>query len=647
MKANFTKTKKGTWAYIQKSLRVNGKSTTIQVKKLGLLSDIQKEHGCADPRQWVMDLAKRMTEEEKVGTKAIDLSFHPDKTIAEGDIPLRIGGDLMILPLCAKLGLRQICKDIMKGTRAKYDLGEILQTLVTGRILYPGSKTHTFNKSKELLSPPSFTEDDMFRSLSLLSGHIDDIQAQVYANSGRIMSRRDHIIFYDCTNYYFEIEDNDKDFIDKETGEFVPGLRRRGKSKENRPNPIVQMGMFMDMDGIPLAFVVFPGNESEQATLKPLEEVLRRKFGLTEFIVSTDAGLGSEENRRYNMAGGRDYICVQSIPSLKESDRKAAIAPQGWRMAYCKSSSQKEQLENNHSKDGIFDLSELLKDKIQADKLLRQTTFYKEILVDKSVKYENPQWLEAKRTSPDTRPKDAEGKAIPHYLKSVRQERVIVTYSHDFALYLKHKRAERLSIAQKIVSKGQANARRSQQSPLNYIETIHTTKEGEPAVKTEMVIKDEVLEQEEALDGFYAYATSLDDEAAIVLKARSYHYEIEHLFRTTKTHLEARPVFLSRQDRIKSHFLICFLSMVVLKLLQKQIVQTYPDAYRDNPLAIDSLIDALRSIKFGKLPKHHYQPMFTRTQLTDQLQALANIDVNKEIISAQKMRGFYKMVNKS
>lgn len=652
MKANFTETKKGVWAYIQKSVRINGKSTTVQVKKLGLLSDIQKEHGCSDPRQWVVDLARKMTLEEKEGMLAIDIPFCPAKDIVPGERPLRIGGDMMLLPLYTDLGLPQACRKIASQSRVRYDLDGILRTLVMGRILYPGSKYLTYDKSRSLVMPPRFAPEDMYRSLSLLSNHIDDIQAQVYTNSKKFMDRRDRVIYYDCTNYFFEIEDNDKDYIDNETGEFIAGLRKRGKSKENRPNPIVQMGMFMDMDGIPLAFVVFPGNESEQATLQPLEEKLGRSFGMTDFIVSTDAGLGSESNRRYNMAEGRDYICVQSLPSLPEEDRKAAIDPRGWRIAYCRDTAQRGMLIDTYSEGGIFNLDELR----QADKdsystrrqqsILCNTTFYKEILVEKTEKYENPAWLRAKKAAPDSTPADNNGKRIPHYLKSTRKERLIVTYSHDFAMYLRHKRAERLAAAQKIVAKGQANPRRSQQSPLNYIETIHKTEDGLAAVKTEMAIKDEVLQQEEALDGFYAYATSLDDEALLVLRARSLHHEIEHLFRTTKTHLDARPVYLSRQDRIKSHFLICFLSMTILKMLQKQLADAFPEAYGQEPLEIDRLIETLRDIRFDMLPRHYYKPLFGRSELTDRLQELLDIDINKQIISTHKMKAVYKKVTR-
>ena len=646
MKATFGTTKKGTWAYIQKSVRIDGKSTTKTVRRLGLLEDIRRKYGCQDPRQWVRDLAARMTEEEKAGRERISVDFYPGQTVGKGDLPLRAGGDLMLLPLYNRLGLPRMCAEIKKASKAKFDLDGILRTLVTGRLLFPCSKQRTLRKAQGLVRPPKFGEADMYRALSLLSGHIDDIQAGVYACSARFMERRDRVIYYDCTNYYFEIEDNDRDTVDIETGELVAGLRKRGKSKENRPSPIVQMGMFMDMDGIPLAFVVFPGNESEQATLQPLEDVLRRKFGLTEFVVSTDAGLASEGNRRYNMDQGRDYICVQSIPSLPAADRRAAVDPRGWRLGYCADGEKARLLREKYSDGGLYNL-DVLREGGQADSsLLRQTTFYKEILVDKTVKCLNPQWLEARRENPGATPVDARGRRIRQWQSSSRAERVIVTYSHDFALFLRHKRAERLAAARKIVARGQANPRRSQQSPLNYIETIHKTDDGQTAVKTEMVINDDILGQEERLDGFYAYATSLDDEATLVLKARSFHHEIEHLFRTTKTHLEARPVYLSRQDRIRSHFLVCFLALLLLKLLQKQLADSFPEAYKEHPLAVDQLIDTLQNLRFGQIQGLGYVPMFQRTSLTDQLQELAGVEVNKQIITKAAMNAFYRKVNK-
>ena len=191
MNAKFTTTAKGTWAYIQKSVRIDGRSTTQTIRRLGLLSEIQKEHGCADPRQWVIDLAARMTEEERLGRERVSLDFYPGTQISMGDTPLRHGGDMLLLPLYSGLGVKEICAGILKSTRAKYDLNEILRTLVMGRILFPSSKTKTFEKAKSMVKPPKFSEADMYRALSLLSEHIDDIQAQVYINSKRIIERRD------------------------------------------------------------------------------------------------------------------------------------------------------------------------------------------------------------------------------------------------------------------------------------------------------------------------------------------------------------------------------------------------------------------------------------------------------------------------
>lgn len=557
-----------------------------------------------------------MTQEEKEGRKYVDIRFSPSKSIKPDSHPLRHGGDLMLLGLYNHLGLPQICDAILKGSRAKYDLNEILQTLVTSRILFPCSKRRTMELARSYVRPPEFKEEEMFRALSLLSGHIDMIQAEVYRNSLNVMPRRDKVVFYDCTNYYFEIEDDDKDVIDEGTGEFIPGLRKYGKSKEHRPNPIVQMGMFMDYDGIPLAFKIFPGNESEQKSLQPLEEVLNRRFGMADYVVSTDAGLASEDNRRYNMAEGREYICVQSIPSLPKADREMCLKPEGWRIAFRKNADRRDSLDLGNPGRGIFDLKWLLEEEKKRPGMLKDTTLCKEIIVMKG----------------------SDG--------AKRPERVIVTYDHDFALYLKHKRAENLARARKIVEKKQTKSRQSQQDPRHYVTTVHKTRKGERAVKVEMAIDTDIVNQEELLDGFYAYGTSLEDEAVDVLRIRDFHSEIEHIFRSTKSFLDARPVYLSRQDRIKSHFLICFLAMVILKMLQRQLVDAYPGQYKAEPLPIDRLIHALRDLRFTHVEGHGYIPAFVRTALTDQLQQLAGVSISTQIIPTRTMTANYRNVKK-
>lgn len=599
------KPQEGKIYYIAKSFRnERGISTKKNMFRLGTLDEIRRREGVSDAWQWAQEELARRNEEERIGRQKLKIELSPSKRINTGECVKYSGGDLMLIPFYNALGLPQICREIQTDTRTEYSLNEILESLVVSRILYPCSKKGAYELNKKRIRPTSFGLEDIYRALSLLSSHIDDIQARVWSNSQKITDRNTRIIYYDCTNYYFEIEDNDKDFVDKQTGEYIPGLRKRGKSKENRPNPIVQMGMLMDGDGMPLSFIIFPGNESEQPSLQKIEEMVANKFGLNEFIISTDAGLGSENNRRYNMTEGREYITVQSLPSLPKADQDMALAPEGWRIAFRDSALPPIDPFNPERK--IFNLSEI---DLDAE---RHTRFYKEIIVDKCMDGDK---------------------------STARQERVIVTYSHDFALYLRHKREERISSAQKIVNRRQTKSRQSQQDPRRYVATEYITKEGIKATNVKMALDQKAITADQRFDGFYAYGTSLDDDAADVLRARSFHHEIEHLFRTTKTFLEARPVHLQRQDRIRSHFLICFLAMVIIKILQKKL--HIPE------LTIDQLILTLRSIEFDYFKSIGYRPLFERNEITDRLQQIAGITIDTEIVETKRMNKLYRNIKES
>lgn len=599
------KPQEGKIYYIAKSFRnERGISTKKNMFRLGTLDEIRRREGVSDAWQWAQEELARRNEEERIGRQKLKIELSPSKRINTGECVKYSGGDLMLIPFYNALGLPQICREIQTDTRTEYSLNEILESLVVSRILYPCSKKGAYELNKKRIRPTSFGLEDIYRALSLLSSHIDDIQARVWSNSQKITNRNTRIIYYDCTNYYFEIEDNDKDFVDKQTGEYIPGLRKRGKSKENRPNPIVQMGMLMDGDGMPLSFIIFPGNESEQPSLQKIEEMVANKFGLNEFIISTDAGLGSENNRRYNMTEGREYITVQSLPSLPKADQDMALAPEGWRIAFRDSALPPIDPFNPERK--IFNLSEI---DLDAE---RHTRFYKEIIVDKCMDGDK---------------------------STARQERVIVTYSHDFALYLRHKREERISSAQKIVNRRQTKSRQSQQDPRRYVATEYITKEGIKATNVKMALDQKAITADQRFDGFYAYGTSLDDDAADVLRARSFHHEIEHLFRTTKTFLEARPVHLQRQDRIRSHFLICFLAMVIIKILQKKLHM--------HELTIDQLILTLRSIEFDYFKSIGYRPLFERNEITDRLQQIAGITIDTEIVETKKMNKLYRNIKES
>ena len=613
MRLSFSRPQRPHTIYVLKSFRdKDGKSTSVKVETLGTEEEIEKKHGCRDGLEWAKAHVAELNERERLERETIKIELSPKVRIESGKSSLCSGGDLMLLPLYNRLGLPQVCESIKDGTKTKYNLNEILEALVVLRILYPCSKRSSYELNRKRIRKTTFALEDMYRALSLLSSHIDEIQAAVWENSQRIMPRNTRVIYYDCTNYYFEIEDDDL----KEGDTPVPGRRvgdrRRGKSKEHRPNPIVQMGMLMDGDGIPLAFCIFPGNESEQKSMQRIEEMVADRFGLNEFIISTDAGLSSEDNRRYNMTEGREYIAVQSLHILSNADQAMALDPHGWHVAY-----RKDGLGPVNPEDPDQDTFNL--DEIDLERE-RHTRFYKEIVVDKCIGRDK---------------------------STARPERVIVTYSHDFALFLRHKREERIKAAEKIAKNKSLKSRQSQQDPRKYIQATYITANGEVADHVELFLNSKLIEQEARFDGFYAYGTSLDDDAISVLRARSFHNEIEHLFRTTKTHLDARPVFLSRPDRIRSHFLVCFLSMVILKMLQRQLVLANPDAYKANPLTIDSLIATLRDIRFDHFPGIGYRPLFTRNEFTDNLQKLTNISIDTEIVKQTTMNKLYRTVKVS
>ena len=604
MRLTFSRPQRPHTIYVQESYRDNnGKSTSRKVESLGSEEDIERKYGCADGLAWAKEYVARLNEERNQAKQKVNVSLAADERIKYGVQAKYNCGDLLLLPLYNGLGLPQVCEGIVAGTKVKYNLNEILETLVMLRILCPCSKLSSHTLGKKRIRRITCALEDVYRALSLLSSHIDDIQAAVWANSQHVLKRDTRVIYYDCTNYYFEIEDNDPVGIDPRHPRRPEGIRRRGKSKEHRPNPIVQMGLLMDSDGIPLSFIIFPGNESEQPSLQKIEEMIADKFGLNEFVISTDSGLSSEDNRRYNTTEGREYIAVQSLPKLPQEDIKMALDPRGWHVAF--RDRNKAPIDPSDPTRDTFNLDEI---GLDAE---RHTRFYKEIIVNKCIN----------------------GRKI-----TARPERVIVTYSHDYALFIRHKRQQRLPVAEKIVRERQTKARQSQNDPRRYVQTAYVTEDGEVAEYVFMSINQDIIKQEEQFDGFYAYGTSLDDDAVDVLRARSFHNEIEHLFRATKTFLDSRPVYLQRSDRIRSHFLICFLAMVILKILQKKL--NMPD------VSIDYLIKTLREFDVAYIKGSGYMPLFERDSLTDKLQEMNGICIDTEIVRQRTINALYRKVLK-
>lgn len=585
MFAQFKPTRKGDFnAYIAKSFRnkKGDRTSSVIVERLGLLSEIEKEHPGIDPKEWVRQRAAELTRKEKDENKTVSIKLSPARRIPMEAKRFYHAGDLVLQPWFHRLGLPEVCSAIKSRGKFKFDLQDILAKLVYGRILFPDSKLSTWTKAQSFVEAPKFELEDVYRALSVLARESDLIQAQLYHNSLKLAKRDTKVIYYDCTNYYFETE-HDDDF------------RKYGHSKEHRPNPIVQLGMFMDSDGLPLAFCVNPGNTPETQTMQPLEEKLADNFNLSTFVACTDGGLGSVDNRMYNKTEGREYITVLSLkkmrPHLQDwaTDRKAL-----WYTA---------------GDDRGYTLEEAAK---TFGERFNDMTFYRD------------RW---------TCEEYAAGKGK----KNILEEHLVVTYCHKYALYQKQNRGEQIARAQQKIDRGESTRPKSPNDCRRLIKTISATEDGEEAAFTSSAIDWSKVKAEERFDGFYAYGTSLDGHPLDILKANSFRSEIEALFRVTKTDLDLRPIYLSRKDRIIGHFIICFISLLIIKQLQKTI---------NGSMSVETICDTLRGLKLLYHDAYGYEPAFNRTALTDTLQATANIVIDTEIISKPTMKRILRDVKK-
>ena len=483
-------------------------------------------------------------QEEK--SKKITLTYETKRIIEKDEDVLYEGGYLFLQKYFYALGLDKISRNIKARYGFKYDLTEILAVLIYGRILFPTSKLGTYEYSKKMLEKYDFSQQDIYRALEVIAKEKDFIQSELYKNSKSLGKRNDKILYYDCTNYYFEIEHE-------------RGMAKYGPSKEHRPNPIVEMGLFMDGDGVPLAFCLTDGNTNEQKTLQPIEEQLINDFGNAQFVVCTDAGLSSSSNRKFNNKDGRAFITTQSIKKMKEYQKEWALSHNGWKLV---------------GEEKTFNLDNILSDEKLREKY-HLRTFYKE------------EWFD----------------------ENGIEQRFIVTFSLKYMNYQRTIRNEQIERAKKALSSDTKSERSRQSDYKRFITKTSVTSNGEIAENKIYTLNEDKIHEEEMFDGFYCVATNLEDEIPEIIKVNHRRWEIEESFRIMKTEFSARPVYLSRDDRITAHFTTCFLALVVFRCFEKDTGHKY---------TCSQLLDQLKNIKFLKT-QEGYMPAFTRNDLTDEL----------------------------
>lgn len=570
MRVSTTKSKYSESFYITKSYINNqGKSTSKIIRKLGTLNELSDKLNTDRDgvMAWAKEQARLETEKYKNDNenKTVLIPFHSSRRLEYHKQKFFEGGYLFLQTVYYDLRLDHVCRKIKRNYKFEYDLNAILSDLVYTRILEPSSKRSSFKAASKFLEPPSYELHDVYRALSVLANECDLIQSEVYKNSFFLGKRNDHILYYDCTNFYFEIEQEDGD-------------KKYGKSKEHRPNPIIQMGLFVDGDGLPLAFSLFPGNQNEQTSLKPLEKKVLQQFGCEKFIYCSDAGLGSENNRVYNHMGKRAFIVTQSIKKLPAEEREWALKPTGFKRV---------------SNDEPVDITNLT----EKDK---NSLFYKD---------------------------------EPYTTKKLHQ-RLIITYSPKYAAYQKNIRSKQVERAENMVASGKLKKqRKNPNDPARFVGKDAVTKDGEIA-EICYYLDEKKIEEEEKYDGLYAVCTDLlDDEVGDILKVSEGRWQIEDCFRTMKTDFSARPVNVRREDRIKAHFLTCFLALLVYRLLKKRLKEQY---------TCEEILDTLKGMNFADIEEQGYIPLYSRETITDDLHEVCGFRTDYQFISKRKMKAIQK-----
>lgn len=558
--------------YIKQSYRKdNGKTSSRIYKKLGKYNTLLEQFSGNEKE--LMDWAKKEAEKETLAynqqKEKVSLSLSPLARIPLDEERIFNIGYLFLQKICSELRMDNICRNIRNHHKFSYDFQAILTDLIYTRILAPSSKLSSYKYCHSLLEPPKYSLQDLYRALSVLAEESDFIQEELYKNSNFIHPRNSRILYYDCTNYYFEIEAED-------------GIKKYGKSKEHRPNPIITMGLFMDADGIPLAFDIFPGNQNEQLTLKPIEKKVIKDFNCSEFIFCSDAGLGGKSNRFLNSFGNRSYVITYSLKKMKKEERELALLPTQFKVP---------------GSNKLIDLRTL----DESDPKVYNTIYYKEYpLVTRDM-----------------------------------DETVIITYSPKYKAYQSKIRNAQIDRAKKMIqSSDKTRKGKGSNDPARFIQRTSVTEDGEIAQKNIYQLDEAKILEESMYDGFYAVVTNLEGDIREIININKQRWEIEENFRIMKSEFEARPVFVRREDRIKAHFLTCFISLLVYRLLEKKLGEEF---------TCSQILETLRNMNVTLLFKDSgYIPSYKRTKITDKLHSSFGFRTDYEFIRKSTMRAIIK-----
>ena len=575
MRLSTSRSKNTTIYYIIKDYTKNGKRSTKIVEKIGNIDEIKIKAGNKDYKQWLNEYVKKYNEEHC--KKEIITIKKNNKKIIEPNINNKFNvGYLFLEKLYNDLNIKNICDTIQDKYQFHFDLNEILSYLVYARIIFPSSKLETYKQCQNFIEQPKFKLHDEYRALSYISENMDYVQEQLFNNSKYVINRNSKVIYYDCTNYFFEIDEEDD-------------LRKYGISKEHKPNPIVGMGLFMDGDGLPLSCNIYPGNQNEQKTLIPEENKIVNNFKLdnTKIILCTDAGLASDEIKKFNIKDNRGFVITQSLKKLKEEYKIQVFDKSNWRIS--------NDLKNVYNLDTISN-DDTLREKYY------DTLFYKIIQTE---------------------------------TKSVKQD-LIVTFSFKYFDYNQSIRNNQIERARKSIETNNVSRKGKKQNDYRrFIDSLNSTDNGEIAENTSYSINEDLINEESKYDGYYGLTTNLIGDINDILNIVKGRWEIEESFKIMKSDFLARPVNLSREDRIKAHFMTCFISLFIYRLLEKRLENKYTSS---------QILNTLRNMNMIESKGDGYIPSYIRTNLTDELHEIFNFRTDYEINTYKDFKKIFSSI---
>ena len=611
MKLYYDRKAKDPIYYIQQGFRNGNKTSTRNIRRIGKHSELLAV--TPDPLAYAKEQVRLMNEQmksQKLDT-TITIDFTEKVSGSEGHVSASLTrniGYFVLQKICSDLKIAAFMDEIQGETRTTFSCGDILRFLIYGRILDPRSKRGTFDRLETYYEAPSFSYHQIMRMMDLLEEHSGEYLRHLFEQSGKIVQRDTSVCYYDCTNYYFETESEDEDLIDPVTGEYCPGLRKYGFAKDHKPNPLVEMGLFMDRNGIPVSMSIHPGNTAEASTAIPLEREVVQMMNGKAVIYCADAGLSSYLIRQYNSMGGRRFVVTQSVKKLSETLQQAIFND----VDYTDLQTGKKDSLNRMQTEEIA--------------TLREDGSYERLIVK-----EIPSVLRTELQGEDA------------VFKGVLNQRIIVTFSRRAMEYQRGIRNRQIERAKQMMAHSDPEA--IKKGPNDVRRFLKRSGDGEKPVYE---LDQERIRQEEKYDGFYAVATNLEDDALTVLGINERRYKIEECFRIMKTTFRTRPVFHSRADRIRAHFLICYSALLVYRLLEVQLEMEQEKRPEDIRLhfTTNEILDTLRNMNICNFKDIFYQATYSGGQVLSALNDLQDLGLDKRYYQPKELRKVLKKISK-